>query len=140
MKKQSNLATAASRPEGVLAALENERDYEALWAIGSQDLVDPALQTSADATTRTNAALSGFRQELSQLGGDAATNYQVGMASISGKLTQVRKEAQERASKIESPATAKISNRIFDEYERGDRTGAGRRPADRYRDQRLDHA
>ena len=39
VRLQAGLATSATGPAGVLNALENERDYEALRAIGAQNLV-----------------------------------------------------------------------------------------------------
>ena len=46
VKLQAGLATSATGPAGVLTALENERDYEALRAIGAQNLVAPRTRSS----------------------------------------------------------------------------------------------
>ncbi len=116
VKRQAALATSATGPAGLLAALQTERDYESLWDIGKQNLVDPGLQTSADATTRTNVALLTFRQKVVDLGSVAADNYRATLASLSGKLAALRKDAQTHASKSASAATAKQANSIFDRY------------------------
>ena len=42
VRLQAGLATSATGPAGVLTALENERDYESLRAIGAQNLVAPS--------------------------------------------------------------------------------------------------
>ena len=86
VKRQAALATSATGPAGLLAALETERDYQSLWEIGAQDLVDPQLQTSGDATSRTNQALLRFRQQVLERGGDASSNYATTLANVSGRL------------------------------------------------------
>ncbi len=87
-----------------------------MWEIGRQDLVDPQLQTSGDATSRTNQALLRFRQQVLEPGGDASNNYKTTLANVSGRLSQLRKDAQAHASKTASPAAAKHANDIFDRY------------------------
>ena len=62
VKLQAGLATSATGPAGVLTALENERDYEALRAIGAQNLVAPKdTKFSAQVTASTDVALGNFR-------------------------------------------------------------------------------
>ncbi|HYL51891.1 MAG TPA: ATP-binding protein [Acidimicrobiia bacterium] len=116
VKRQAALATAATGPAGLLAALETERDYQALWEIGAQDLVDPQLQTSGDATSRTNQALLRFRQQVLERGSDTSGNYTTTLASVSGRLSQLRKDAQAHASNAASAAGARHANDIFDRY------------------------
>src|SRR5207244_2995667 len=84
--------------------------------IGAQDAVDATLQTSGDATTRTSIALANFRNRLSGLGGGAADKYRAALAEVHGKLTRLRKDAQQHASTVRSVATAKQANQIFDRY------------------------
>ncbi len=116
VKRQAALAISATGPAGLLAALESERDYQSLWAIGDQDLVDPQLQTSGDATSRTNQALLKFREQVLERGGDTSGNYTTTLANMSGRLSQLRKDAQAHASKTATPAAAKHANDIFDRY------------------------
>jgi signal transduction histidine kinase len=116
VKRQAALATSAAGPSGLLTALELERDYESLWQMGAQDLVDATLQTSGDATSRTDHALARFRSQVGDLGTDVAGNYQATLASVSTNLAKLRKDAQEHASKTRSPATANQANKIFDRY------------------------
>jgi signal transduction histidine kinase len=116
VRRQAALATSATGPAGLLAALETERDYQSLWEIGAQDLVDSQLQTSGDATSRTNQALLRFRQQVLEPGGDASSTYKTTLANVSGRLSQLRKDAQAHASKTASRAGAQHANNVFDRY------------------------
>ncbi|HXY92746.1 MAG TPA: hypothetical protein VEP49_09740, partial [Acidimicrobiia bacterium] len=120
VKRQAALATSATGPAGALSALETERDYETLWQIGAENVVDGGrTKTSGDATARTNVALSGFRALLHDLGGDAASNYQSTLTSVSTRLSDLRQDAEKLAStgRGASPvARAKQANAIFDRY------------------------
>jgi hypothetical protein len=116
VKRQAALATATTGPAGLLSALQAERDYQSLWEMGKQGLVDPELQTSADATARTNVALLRYRQTVVDLGRAAADIYGSTLASFNSKLAGLRKDAQTHASKVANAATAKQANRVFDRY------------------------
>ena len=119
VKQQAALAVASSGPAGALTALENERAYETLWEIGKQDLVGKSLDVSGDVTEvtgATNGQLGTFRQKLHDVGGGAARNYTDALDFVSGKLTNLRRDAQDHESKVASPATAAQANSVFDRY------------------------
>ena len=114
---QAGLATSATGPAGVLTALENERDYESLRAIGEQNLVAPGdTKFSAQVTAATDVALGNFRLLLGDVGGDAAGNYRATLTGVSTGLVQLRQQAEDHASKITSPENAKQASLIFDKY------------------------
>jgi signal transduction histidine kinase len=113
--RQAQLATSATGPAGVLAALETEREYHALWAIGKQDVVDKDT-SSGDITSLSNEKLAEFEKRLRQTGGAAADNYQAVLSSVRQKLTSLRKDAERFAAKEVTPETAKRANQIFDRY------------------------
>src|SRR4029077_6406336 len=109
--------TSATGPAGVLTALETERDYESLRAIGAQDLVAPKnTKFSAQVTASADVALGNFRLLLGGVGGDAAGNYQSTLAQVSTRLVQLRQQAEDDASKVVSAANAKNATAIFDRY------------------------
>jgi len=117
VKLQAGLATSATGPAGALTALENERDYEALRAIGEQNLVAAGdTKFSAQVTARTDVALGNFRLLLGELGGDAAANYRSTLSAASAQLVKLRQAAENSASKTSSAANAKQAGVIFDEY------------------------
>ncbi len=116
VRLQAGLATSATGPAGVLTALENERDYEALRAIGAQNLVaQKDTKFSAQVTASTDVALGNFRSLLDSVGG-AAGNYRAALTQVSAKLVQLRQQAEDDASRAATPATAVHASTIFDRY------------------------
>jgi signal transduction histidine kinase len=119
VKLQAGLATSATGPAGALTALENERDYEALRAIGAQNLVAPKnTKFSAQVTASTDGALDNFRLLLGEVGGDAAGNYRSTLSQVSTGLVSLRQLAEDDASRVSSVANAKQAANIFDRYTR----------------------
>ncbi|HEY5173795.1 MAG TPA: ATP-binding protein [Acidimicrobiia bacterium] len=117
VRLQAGLATSATGPAGALNALETERDYEALRAIGAQNLVAPKdAKFSGAVTVNTDAALTRFRLLLGSVGGDAAGNYRSALTEVTRRLVQLRQQAEDHASKVATPANAKQAGTIFDGY------------------------
>jgi signal transduction histidine kinase len=117
VKLQAGLATSATGPAGALNALENERDYEALRAIGVQNLVaQKDVRSSAQVTANTDLALAKFRSLLGKVGGGAGGNYRSTLSQVSAGLVSLRQEAEDSASRAALPANAKRAGTIFDRY------------------------
>ncbi len=117
VKLEAGLATSATGPTGVLVALENERDYEALRAIGLQGLVaEKNTKFSAQVTARTDIALGNFRTLLGSVGGNAEDNYWLTLKQVSTGLAPLRQQAEDDASRTVSSANATKANVIFDRY------------------------
>ncbi|HEY5077349.1 MAG TPA: ATP-binding protein, partial [Acidimicrobiia bacterium] len=117
VRLQAGLATSATGPAGALNALENERDYEALRAIGAQNLVaQKAAKFSGAVTVTTDSALARFRGLLGSVGGDAAGNYRAALTQVTRRLVELRQQAEDHASRVASPANAKQAGAIFDGY------------------------
>lgn len=117
VRLQAGLATSATGPAGVLSALEYERDYESLRAIGAQNLVaQKGTKFSAQVTAGTDVALSNFRGLLSDVGGDAAGNYRSTLSQVSGGLVALRQQAEDDVSKSQTAANAQHASTIFDRY------------------------
>ncbi len=117
VKLQAGLATSATGPAGALTALENERDYEALRAIGEQNLVAPKdAKFSAQVTASTDIALGKFRSLLTNIGGGVAGNYRSTLTQVSTGLVSLRQLAEDDATKVASSANARQAAKIFDRY------------------------
>ncbi|MDQ1460966.1 MAG: hypothetical protein QOI08_2450 [Actinomycetota bacterium] len=115
VKLQAGLATSATGPAGLLNALENERDFESLRAIGAQNLVAPKdAKNSAQVTARSDLALSTFRSLLRNIGGAAAGNYP--LSQVSAALVGLRQQAEDNATRASTPENAKHATIIFDRY------------------------
>ncbi|HWS45215.1 MAG TPA: ATP-binding protein, partial [Acidimicrobiia bacterium] len=112
VKQQAAIARSATSPDGVLSALEHERDYMALSQIGKQDLVDSDPAAAFDATARaTDKLLSQLRD-----GGSATADYAATLLSVRSSLTPIRRTAQQDASKVVSAAGALNASKIFNAY------------------------
>ncbi len=119
VRLQAGVATSATGPAGALTALENERDYEALRAIGEQNLVAPKdAKFSAQVTASTDVALGNFRLLLGNVGGAAAGNYRSALSQVSTGLVSLRQQAEDDATKVSTPANATNAGKIFDRYTR----------------------
>ena len=119
VKLQAGLATSATGPAGVLNALENERDFEALRAIGAQNLVAPTnTKFSAQVTAITDVALGNFRVLLADVGGEAAGNYRSTLSQVNTGLVKLRQAGRGQRVAERDAASAKQATKIFDEYTR----------------------
>ena len=117
VKLQAGLAISATGPAGVLNALETERDFEALRAIGAQNLIAPKnAKFSAQVTAVTDVAIGNFRALLADVGGDAAGNYRSTLSQVSTGLVKLHQQAEDNASRSATPASAKQATKIFDQY------------------------
>jgi signal transduction histidine kinase len=117
VKLQAGLATSATGPAGALNALESERDYEALRAIGMQNLVaQKDVRSSAQVTANTDLAIAKFRSLLGKVGGDAGGNYRSTLSQVSAGLVSLRQAAEDSASRDASPKNANRAGTIFDRY------------------------
>jgi signal transduction histidine kinase len=75
MREQTDLATAAIGPGGLITAIQNERNYTGLFMLGSENLVNLPVHTMDEARRETDAALTAFRAEIDRKGGEVASAY-----------------------------------------------------------------
>jgi hypothetical protein len=95
--------------------LVRERDYESLRVVGQGQLIAAKPATPQKVTSLTKSALSNFRDQLHNLGRDAAGNYTAALSVVSSQLDPVRTQADKLASQA-SLANAKSASALFDEY------------------------
>lgn len=115
VKLQAGLATSATGPAGLLNALESERDFEALRAIGAQNLVaQKDAKNSTQITARSDLALANFRTLLRDIGGEAAGNYP--LSQVSTALVGLRQQAEDNATRTPTPENARHATIILDRY------------------------
>jgi signal transduction histidine kinase len=75
MRAQTDLATAAIGPGGLITAIQNERNYSGLFLLGSENLVNLPVHTMDEARQQTDAAYAAFRAEIDRKGGEVARAY-----------------------------------------------------------------
>src|SRR5262245_10821764 len=82
VRRQTDLATAAIGPSGLITALQNERNFTGLWLLGATDLVDLPVNDLSEARNATNAAREAFAAEVEDKGDEVARIYGPGLAAI----------------------------------------------------------
>ena len=117
IKHQTQVAKSSTGPGGVVNVLINERNWESLFVIGQQRLVEGGAKptTASKMTSLTNNALSNFREQLHSLGKDAAANYTSALSIVSSKLEPVRAQAKKLATST-SLANAPAARALFHDY------------------------
>ncbi len=82
VRRQTDLATAAIGPSGLITALQNERNFTGLWLLGADDLVDLPVSTLSEARTATDTAREAFAAEIEDKGEQVARIYGPGLAAL----------------------------------------------------------
>ena len=89
VRRQTDLATAAIGPSGLITALQNERNFTGLWLLGATDLVDLPVDDMTEARDATDAAREAFAAEIEDKGGQVARIYGPALAALD-RVDQMR--------------------------------------------------
>ena len=82
VRRQTDLATAAIGPSGLITALQNERNFTGLWLLGADDLVDLPVSDMTEARNATDAAREAFAAEVEDKGAEVARIYGPALATL----------------------------------------------------------
>ncbi|HEY8525629.1 MAG TPA: ATP-binding protein [Acidimicrobiales bacterium] len=85
MREQTDLATAAIGPSGLITAIQNERNFTGLWLLGSETLVNLPVNDMEQARAATDQAYRAFRDEVARKGGDVARTYGPALEALEGE-------------------------------------------------------
>jgi len=85
VREQTDLATAAIGPSGVINALQNERNFTGMWLLGSEGAIDLPVDTLEQARAQTDASIRRFREEVARKGGHTARAYAPAIAALEGE-------------------------------------------------------
>jgi signal transduction histidine kinase len=113
-QSQSDLATAAIGPTGLLSALQDERNWASVELIGQDGAVTLAVTGYDDTRAATDAAIDEFRAEVERRGGDVAAAYQPalqGLDDLAGLRENIDVDTGER-----SLANNDFADTIFRRY------------------------
>ena len=113
-QSQSDLATAAIGPTGLLSALQDERNWASVELIGQDGAVTLAVTGYDDTRAATDAAVQDFRDEVARRGGDVAAAYQPaldGLADLAALRQNIDDDNGER-----SLANNQFADTIFRRY------------------------
>jgi signal transduction histidine kinase len=87
--EQTELATASIGPSGLIAAIQNERNFAASWILGFEGALQLPVETFAEAKAATDAAADTFRADIERKGGEAEGTYAPAFEALDG-LAEVR--------------------------------------------------
>jgi signal transduction histidine kinase len=82
VRRQTDLATAAIGPSGLITALQNERNFTGLWLLGADGLVDLPVSDLSEARSTTDDARDAFAAEIEDKGDQVARIYGPGLAAL----------------------------------------------------------
>jgi signal transduction histidine kinase len=112
---QADLATSATGPGGIVTAMQNERNFEALRSIGFTSAVDLPVKTPEEARSQTDGALDTFRNRLDDLDPKAADAYLPAVSAIEGGIDDLRTTADTLAQ-TPSLEQAQAASDLFGNY------------------------
>jgi signal transduction histidine kinase len=91
VRVQTDLATAAIGPSGLVTALQNERNYATMWMIGTESIVDLPVDSIDGSRRATDEALAAFSTEVERKGGDVERIYAPALTALR-ELSTVREQ------------------------------------------------
>ena len=112
---ETDMATAAIGPSGLMSGLQDERNWAAVELIGQQDTVTLGVESYAETRARTDDAILEFRREVESKGGAVSSAYGPALDALS-ELTVLRKDidANEQARTI--LANNSFADEVFHRY------------------------
>src|SRR5262245_57741461 len=90
IQEQTTLAETSIGPGGLITVLQNERNYGAVWLLGSENALQLPVSSFEEAVADTDASLAQFQQEIDQLGGSVKETYQPSVDKINANLADLR--------------------------------------------------
>ena len=116
IRDQTNLAAATVGPNGLITALQNERNWATAYMVGVQDQL--RLESIGFEATRadTDAALDQFEQELDRRGEAASAAYSTALDSLAGRQALRQRIDAETAGAQLGMQNIGASTGVFDEY------------------------
>ena len=114
-KVQADLATSSTGPAGIVTAMQNERNFEALRAIGFNTAVELPVKTPEEARAATDTAINDFRKGLTEVDPQAADAYLPAISAIEGGIDDLRSTADSLAQ-TPSLDQAESASALFGNY------------------------
>jgi signal transduction histidine kinase len=90
IQKQTTLAETSIGPGGIITVLQNERNYGAVWLLGSETVVQLPVSSFEEATAATDASVAAFGEEINRLGGKIKETYGPALDEINTNLATLR--------------------------------------------------
>ena len=75
VQQQTQLATSAIGPGGLITALQNERNYGAVWLVGIENAIKLPVSSYAQGKSQLDTSLANFKSEMAKRGGSVKATY-----------------------------------------------------------------
>ncbi len=116
VREQTDLATATIGPNGLITALQNERNWTAAQLVGVEDQLTLEITGYEATRAEVDAALAQFEDELDRRGGTAREAYAPALATLD-EIATLRTEIDDIVANT-TPAMSNIdmTTDLFDRY------------------------
>ena len=116
VNQQTQLATAAIGPEGLITALQDERNFASAHLVGVDEQMPMAAVGYPETRGKVDTAVDDFEAELDRLTETARDAYAPALDGLAG-LQELRDEIDVEAAKPERTlANIEVTTEIFDRY------------------------
>jgi hypothetical protein len=113
-----DVATAGGlgKADDLIAALQAERAYSALYLLGSEDFVDVGVDSLEEATGATDEALAAFRSEVERAGGALTEVYTPVLSDLDAPLADLRQRVATWTGPRDMSQRAVVDDPIYTGY------------------------
>src|SRR5262245_30715281 len=115
VREQTDLAEASVGPLSLLSVLEDERNAAAVYTMGVEDAVALPVEDNGQAREAVNAAISSFRAEVNDRGGNIALAYAPALEQLD-QLDALRASIDAVPDDQRTLANIGTVSRVFDGY------------------------
>ncbi|HEX6424916.1 MAG TPA: nitrate- and nitrite sensing domain-containing protein [Acidimicrobiales bacterium] len=89
-RDQTELATAAIGPGGLITALQNERNYGSVYILGFEGALQLPVTSFDEAMAATDAAIAEFRADIEAKGGAVSRTYSPALREVTEQIGALR--------------------------------------------------
>jgi signal transduction histidine kinase len=116
VREQTDLATATIGPNGLITALQNERNWASAYGVGFDEQLDLEVPGFDATRAGTDDAFARFEQELDRRGEAARASYAPALEGLAG-LPELRSEIDAQVAAV-TPGLDNIgpTTELFDRY------------------------
>jgi signal transduction histidine kinase len=90
VEEQTELATASIGPGGLISALQNERNYGALWLLGQEAAIELPVTSYQQAKDELDTSIANFKDEMARRGGTVQATYADAVDDVEKGIVKLR--------------------------------------------------
>ncbi|HZM32342.1 MAG TPA: nitrate- and nitrite sensing domain-containing protein, partial [Acidimicrobiales bacterium] len=115
VREQTVLAQSTVGPLSLLSVLEDERNAAAVYTMGAEEAVSLPVENNAEARETVDAAISSFRDEINDRGGNIAVAYGPALEQLD-ELDELRASVDAVPDDERSLENIEVTTTTFDGY------------------------